>query len=257
MSPISLIRQDVPPNRPRRKLNPTAPRLHSAKPAWYPHDSDRIRRIPAHSIKSYSLGSRRRCSGDEKCLPNLRGHIARKNPQAKVFTGEAQRLSKDATNPHILEREVMVLFNGPVHHYATPKFYVKTKPETGKVVPTWNYSAVEAYGTATVYIDHKAAETTQFLSKQIRDLSQQAETRIMGYSEPWMVEDAPAKYVELLAANIIGIEIRVHRLGGKFKMSQELGKEDVRGVVDGFENLGTADGAAMASIVKERNLRRM
>ncbi|KAF2164723.1 hypothetical protein M409DRAFT_25116 [Zasmidium cellare ATCC 36951] len=190
---------------------------------------------------------------DEKALPTLRGHIARKNPQSKVFTAEALRSEEPVSKPHTIKRDVMVLFNGPVHHYVTPKFYTKTKPESGKVVPTWNYSAVEAHGTATVYLDHKSPSTTAFLSKQIRDLSHEAETRIMGYSKPWAVEDAPEKYIELLAANIVGVEIEVKRLGGKFKMSQEIGREDVEGVVEGFAGLGTEEGKRMAEIVRERD----
>ncbi|KAK4502702.1 hypothetical protein PRZ48_006128 [Zasmidium cellare] len=194
---------------------------------------------------------------DEKALPTLRGHIARKNPQSKVFTDEALRSEEPFSQPHTLQRDVMILFNGPVHHYVTPKFYTKTKPESGKVVPTWNYSAVEVYGTATIYLDHKAPSTTTFLQKQIRDLSHQAETRIMGYSKPWAVEDAPEKYIDLLATNIIGIEIEVKRLGDKFKMSQEMGREDVQGVVEGFGKLGTEQGQAMAESVRERDALRV
>ncbi|KAJ9621677.1 hypothetical protein H2203_007166 [Taxawa tesnikishii (nom. ined.)] len=146
----------------------------------------------------------------------------------------------------------MVLFNGPVHHYVTPKFYTKTKPETGKVVPTWDYSAVQCYGIATVYTDPTAEGTSTFLARQIRDLSNMAETKIMEYAKPWSVDDAPERYVDILKKNIIGIEIEVTSLGGKFKMSQEMGKEDREGVVKGFEALGTEEGDSMARTVYER-----
>lgn len=194
---------------------------------------------------------------DEKALPTLRGHIGRKNPQSKVFTDEALRSEESFSKPHTLKQDVLVLFNGPVHHYVTPKFYTKTKPESGKVVPTWNYSAVEAYGTATVYLDHKSPDTTKFLSKQICDLSHQAETRIMGYSKPWAVEDASERYIDLLATNIVGIEIKVSKLGGKFKISQEMGREDVEGVIEGFGKLGTEEGKNMAEIVRARDALRV
>lgn len=152
----------------------------------------------------------------------------------------------------------MVLFTSPVHHYVTPKFYTETKPSTGKIVPTWNYAAAQAYGRARVFYDSKAPETGEFLSKQIRDLSMYAEEKVMGFDgksgrkSAWKVEDAPERYVELLQKGIIGIEIEIERLEGKFKMSQELANGDREGVVKGFGEMGTDVGESMAKIVKER-----
>jgi transcriptional regulator len=79
----------------------------------------------------------------------------------------------------------------------------------------------------------------------------------MGYTgrdkkSAWNVSDAPVNYVELLKKNIIGIEIRVERLQGKFKMSQEMGEGDREGVVQGFEELGTEVGKGIADCVRER-----
>lgn len=156
------------------------------------------------------------------------------------------------TGPYILQREVMILFNSPVHHYVTPKFYTETKPSTGKVVPTWNYAAVEAYGTATIYVDHKAPESIEFLGKQIRDLSYRAETGIMGNREPWSVEEAPEKYIELLKKNIMGIEIEVKRLGGKFKMSQEIGGEDVKVLLRSLRVWGRREGGRWRRSLRKR-----
>lgn len=191
---------------------------------------------------------------DDDILPILRGHIARQNPQAKAIADEARALGSPAqvTRGYVLKDEVLILFNGPAHHYVTPKFYGKTKPETGKVVPTWNYSAAQAYGRATVWVDHAAPETTSFLQKQIRDLTGRAERGIMGFEKPWEVDDAPEKYVELLAKNIIGIEVEVTRLGGKFKMSQEMPEGDVEHVIDGFRGLGTDVADEMAATTEER-----
>ena len=190
-------------------------------------------------------------------LPVLRGHIARQNPQAKAIIEHAKSnpcpFPQPTSASHKLQQEVMVLFNGPSHHYVTPKFYTKTKPETGKVVPTWNYAAAQCYGIATVHFDSQSDETSNFLAKQIRDLSNMAETQIMGYEKPWQVDDAPERYVDLLKKNIIGIEIEVTSLGGKFKMSQEMGSEDQQGVAEGFEALETADGDYVAKTVRERN----
>ncbi|KAF4548663.1 Hypothetical protein D9617_26g078760 [Elsinoe fawcettii] len=184
----------------------------------------------------------------------LRGHLARANPQTKSLI---HALSSSATSPY-LDTEVLVLFTSPVQHYVTPKFYTSTKPDTGKVVPTWNYAAVQAYGRARIYHDTKDGETQRFLAKQLDDLSKYAEEEIMRYDGAegrkgaWKVQDAPESYVGLLSKAIIGIEIEVERLEGKWKMSQELKEGDREGTVEGFERLGTEDGRRMAEMVRER-----
>jgi len=193
----------------------------------------------------------------------LRGHLSRANPQTKALiesvTRRQQSVGGNVQGQNgILVEEVMVLFNGSVHHYVTPKFYIETKPSTGKVVPTWDYSAVQAYGTATIYFDTSSPETGTFLSKQIDDLSKQSEEKIFGYTgengnpAAWSVKDAPEKYVELLKKAIIGIEIEIKSLAGKFKMSQELVEGDREGVVRGFEALGTEEGDEIARTIREK-----
>jgi transcriptional regulator len=177
---------------------------------------------------------------------SLRGHIARQNPQAKAMITALEERRTEAQLPE----EVLVLFTAAPNHYVTPKFYITTKPATGKVVPTWNYSAVQAYGKATIYYD-STSTTDAFLEKQLHDLSQQAEINLMGYVAPWKVTDAPKPYIEIMKKNIIGIEIKIERLESKFKMSQELGAGDRRGVIEGLNNLGTEVGAAVAQKVKE------
>lgn len=185
----------------------------------------------------------------------LRGHIGKQNPQAKALIDALTTTQSEKGDAETLELpdEVLILFNGPHHHYVTPKFYTETKPATGKVVPTWNYSAVQAYGKIKVYCDSKSDITGGFLQTQIEDLSQYAETGVMGYASPWKVADVPENYVQLLKKNIIGIEIRVERLQGKFKMSQEMGKGDREGVIEGFEKLGTEAGEGIAKTVRERS----
>jgi transcriptional regulator len=187
----------------------------------------------------------------------LRGHIARANPQSKSIVTQLESQAKPSGS--YLEEEVLVLFTASVHHYVTPKFYIKTKPDTGKVVPTWNYAAAQAYGHAKIYFDSKAPETGAFLSKQIRALSQYAEEYIMGFDgqdenpKAWEVDDAPGSYVGLLQKAIIGIEIDLERLEGKFKMSQELHIDDREGVVKGFEELGNETALGVAGMVKEKS----
>ncbi|EOD45574.1 putative transcriptional protein [Neofusicoccum parvum UCRNP2] len=190
---------------------------------------------------------------DGNGLGKLRGHMAKMNPHSKAMI-EAVR----SNGP--LAEDVVVVFNGPVHHYVTPKFYVKTKPATGKVVPTWDYTAVQAYGKATVYCDSRNPETGSYLQEQITALSDYAETKVMGYTgeegrlSAWQTSDAPERFVELLKKNIIGVEIEITRLEGRFKMSQEMDKEDQVGVVQGFRALNTEVGLKMAETVKQRGV---
>ncbi|KAI9665025.1 MAG: hypothetical protein M1821_006473 [Bathelium mastoideum] len=194
---------------------------------------------------------------DQVHLGILRGHLARANPQAKALIEHLNSTSKNEGEPingsQVLSQDVMIVFNGPAHHYVTPKFYRETKPATGKVVPTWNYSAVQIYGRATIFHDSKASTTSQFLDKQIRDLSLQSEVDIMGYKEkPWQVDDAPGSYVDLLKKAIIGVQVEITNIGGKYKMSQELCAGDQEGVIQGFEALESDIGAEMAKTINER-----
>jgi transcriptional regulator len=194
----------------------------------------------------------------------LRGHIARANPHCKAMI-ESVTVENDqgvkvgkSEGPNRLEQEVMILFNGPVNHYVTPKFYTTTKPSTGKVVSTWNYSAVQVYGTATIMFVTKHPSTNEFLSKQLDDLATLTEKVVMGFDGkegrkgPWSVNDAPENYINLLKKAIIGIEIKVDRIEGKFKMSQELGEGDREGTINGFRSLGTEAADKVADTIEQR-----
>ncbi|KAI0370180.1 hypothetical protein BV20DRAFT_302526 [Pilatotrama ljubarskyi] len=187
-------------------------------------------------------------------LGKLRGHIARANPQAKAIvetlTSGGGRAPGGAGNT--LNKDVLLLFNAPTHHYVTPKFYRETKPATGKVVPTWDYAAVQVYGRATIYYDPKSEETSAFLSRVLDDLTKYAEEDLMGHEKPWRVSDAPSSYTDLLKKAILGIEIEITNIGGRFKMSQEMRGGDRLGVIEGFESLGTLEGQKMAQMVKAR-----
>jgi transcriptional regulator len=176
----------------------------------------------------------------------LRGHIARANPQAKAILSALDASGK-------LSDEIMILFQAPINHYVSPKFYTTTKPDSGKVVPTWNYAAVQVYGK--VRIHHSGPAAASFLQAQIQELSEQQE-RAAGYEHTWKVTDAPEKYIELLKKAIIGLEIDVIRIEGRWKMSQEMGNGDWFGVVDGFRALGTKEGHDMADIIESRGKER-
>ncbi|GKZ40001.1 hypothetical protein AbraIFM66950_001861 [Aspergillus brasiliensis] len=199
----------------------------------------------------------------------LRGHIARSNPQcAAILDSLANtQLESQSTSQSILPTEVLLLFTSPYHSYITPHFYTTTKPLTGKVAPTWNYAAVQVYGRARIYNPRAeggfGTRAAAFLDKQIRDLSAHCEGNIMGYTTPtnttssntggkggkgedqcplaWTVDDAPEAYINILKKNIVGIEVTVERMDGKFKMSQERGDGDREGVVRGLDGMGGGD----------------
>ncbi|KAF1808737.1 putative transcriptional regulator [Eremomyces bilateralis CBS 781.70] len=194
---------------------------------------------------------------EERGLGKLRGHMARANPHSKALAEAARSTSSNGA----VEQEVSVLFTSKVDSYVTPKFYVKTKPATGKVVPTWNYAAVQLYGRATIYFDHQDPVTQIYLQSQITDLSKYCEEHLMGHSggecpSAWEVSDAPAAYIDQRKKAIIGIEIDIDRLEGKCKMSQEIGDEDREGVIEGFKSLQTDNGNELASLVQARGAKK-
>ncbi|KAE9411141.1 negative transcriptional regulator [Gymnopus androsaceus JB14] len=151
----------------------------------------------------------------------LRGHMARANPQSKAMMDSLDEIG------HIWSR--------PVHHYVTPQFYKETKPSTAKVVPTWNYAAVQVYGKATVYYQSDPA-TSSYLASQVDDLTNLGETKLMGYEKPWKVSDAPARYVELLSKGIIG----------------EMPLGDREGVIAGFGAMASETSTKLSEMVKHR-----
>ena len=124
----------------------------------------------------------------------LHGHLARANPLA---------------NAGMNGQEVLALFHGP-QHYISPSGYA-TKAEHGKVVPTWNYVAVHAWGTVRLIDDR------DWIFGQINGLTTRLEA---GLAQPWAVSDAPADYLDKMVGAIVGIEITITRLLGKWKVSQ-------------------------------------
>jgi transcriptional regulator len=151
----------------------------------------------------------------------LRAHLARANDQtADLAQG----------------REALVMFLGP-SAYVSPSWYA-TKAETGRVVPTWNYAAVEARGTPALKDD------PVWLRAQIEELTQRQEG---GRAHPWAVGDAPDDYVEAMIRAVVGVEIAVTALEGKWKVSQNQPEANRLGVIDGLG--GEDGGAAMADLV--------
>ncbi|MDR3374584.1 MAG: FMN-binding negative transcriptional regulator [Ancalomicrobiaceae bacterium] len=163
---------------------------------------------------------------DDDGSRRLLGHVSRGNPLWREVR---------AAEP------VLVAFSGP-EHYVSPSWYA-TKAATGKVVPTWNYVVVEAHGTIHVHDD------AEWTGRQIRALTEaQESTR----SEPWGVDDAPAEFLAQQVRGIVGIEIVVDRLAGKWKVSQNRTEADRAGVAAGLTAEASGEAAAMAALVAAR-----
>jgi len=153
----------------------------------------------------------------------LLGHLARPNPQWRSF------------DPGV---DVLVVFQGP-EGYITPSWYA-TKAESGKVVPTWNYVVVQVHGRM------RFTEDAVWLRSQIESLTRLQEGN---RGHPWHVSDAPAGYVEAQIRGIVGLEIEISQIEGKWKVSQNRPAADRPGIIAGLRTEGQAD---MADLVESR-----
>ncbi|HEX3575316.1 MAG TPA: FMN-binding negative transcriptional regulator [Rhodopila sp.] len=151
----------------------------------------------------------------------LIGHLAKANPHAR------------SADPNV---QTLVIFQGP-DGYITPSYYA-TKREHGKVVPTWNYTAVHAYGVLDVFDDPAR------LRAVVTRLTDRHESR---RAQPWAVTDAPDAFIEGMLRGIVGISLSIVRLEGKVKMSQNRPATDIEGVVRGLRQ-DAEDGLAEAVV---------
>jgi transcriptional regulator len=158
-------------------------------------------------------------------LGTLQAHMARANGQWRSLSPAS---------------EVLVIFQGP-DHYITPGWY-ETKRETGKVVPTWNYLMVQARGRP------RAIDDPAWLRAQIEALTNKHER---ARATPWAVGDAPEAFIDMQIKAIVGVEIEITDIAGKWKASQNRPAADRIGVVAGLEALGDEASLDMAAIVRE------
>jgi transcriptional regulator len=157
---------------------------------------------------------------------SLRCHLARANPQSQML----------ASSPSVL-----AIFRG-AQHYITPSWYA-SKKQHGKVVPTWNYVAVHVWGRARLFQEQAS------LLRHLKELTDRHES---AFTPPWSVDDAPKEYIEALSTAIIGVEISIERIEGKWKASQNRPPADRQGVIEGLEALGSPQSLEMAEIVRSR-----
>ncbi|MDX1433061.1 MAG: FMN-binding negative transcriptional regulator [Gammaproteobacteria bacterium] len=154
----------------------------------------------------------------------LRGHVARANPVWQTYSSEV---------------EALVIFQG-AGEYITPSWYL-SKREHGKVVPTWNYAVVHAYGALRV------VEDRAWLRGLVERLTGRHEA---GRAAPWAVTDAPADFVESMLGAIVGVEIPLARLHGKWKVSQNRPAKDRESVVEGLTAERRESATRMADLVR-------
>ena len=152
-------------------------------------------------------------------LGTLIGHLARPNPQWRAATPDLPALA---------------IFLGP-DAYVTPSWY-ETKQQTGKVVPTWNYVAVHAHGRVRFFDDEE---------RLLALVTKLTEAHEAPWPHPWAVSDAPLDYIRSHLKGIIGFELQIAKLEGKWKMSQNRPAEDRKGVVEGLRREGDAVVAAL------------
>ena len=154
---------------------------------------------------------------------SLQGHAPRANPLTSY--------RDDRT-------EVLAIFHGP-DAYISPSWY-PSKQQHGKVVPTWNYAVVHAYGYLEV-IDDPA-----WIRNQVDALTQQNEA---AFDRPWQVDDAPSEYTDKMIAALLGLEIRITRWLGKTKASQNQPADNRNGVIAGLGDSENPNDRQMAGLV--------
>ena len=147
----------------------------------------------------------------------LRAHVARANPLWRETRGDV---------------EALVVFQGP-QAYISPGWYA-SKAEHGKVVPTWNYVTVQARGTL------RAVDDAQWLRAFVTRLTTKHEAV---QAQPWAVTDAPPEYIDTMTRAIVGIEISLTALTGKWKVSQNRSAADRNGVANGLRAAGLMEAA--------------
>lgn len=149
---------------------------------------------------------------DNKNKVCLHGHIAASNPVWKNISGNS---------------DVLLIFQSS-HAYITPSWFPSKKVD-GKVVPTWNYSAVHVKGS--IEFIHEPSWKINLLN----NLTAHQEEKL---ENPWQVSDAPSEFIEKLLPEIVGFEVVVNEIFGKFKLSQNQSKENRMGIAEGLEKQG-------------------
>jgi len=153
----------------------------------------------------------------------LRGHIARANPQWRSLD---------------LNEQIMAAFQGP-HGYVSPSWYTVSPS-----VPTWNYMAVHVYGTARITSNDELIDILRSTVLAYED----------NREEPWRFDSLPGEYIEQMARGIIGFEIEITRIEGKFKLSQNRSADDVSNVIRELEESSIPGAGDLAEAMRGYSL---
>jgi len=153
-------------------------------------------------------------------------HLARANPHCKDLADG---------------NEALMIFQGP-NAYITPNWY-PSKARDGKVVPTWNFAVVHAYGRPEVMTRQ------DWLLRHVTELTAQQESN---ETKPWVPSDAPAPYVEAMLRGIVGFRFAITRIEGKWKMSQNRETQDQSGVVKGLSKRREGNDLEIAQILSRQ-----
>ena len=157
----------------------------------------------------------------------LRAHVPQVNPVWQQFEGD---------------KEALVVFQG-AQAYISPSWYPSKKVH-GKVVPTWNYAVVHVRGKP------QAIRDADWIKAQLHDLTTQMET---GFDAPWAVADASREFTDNLISRLVGIEIPIDTIEGKWKISQNRSEADRHGVIEGLSALGSDEARAMAAMIEHHD----
>lgn len=154
-------------------------------------------------------------------LGSLRFHLARANPTSKALADK---------------REVLMVFTGP-HSYISPDWYADEN-----LVPTWNYAVVHAYGTP------RTVDETE-LRRLLDDITASQEDGLA--KKPWTTDKMPSDLVDELCKAIVGFDLPITELQGKWKLNQNRGADDRAGVVSALEELGGESNLAVAGTMRK------
>ena len=155
----------------------------------------------------------------------LHGHIARANPLWRDGV-------RDAT--------ALVIFRGP-DSFISPSWY-PSKRENTRVVPTWNYAVVHVHGVL------RCVDDPAWVRSHVEALTREHEAK---REAPWAVTDAPADFIEKMVTAVVGIEISITRLVGKWKLGQNRSISDRVGVVEALEREAVPSGTSIAALIRE------
>jgi len=196
-----------------------------------------IAAMHAH-IRAYPLATLVTLGADGLCANHIPMYLTEKPQPNGMLAGHVPR-----SNPVWRETDksvaALVIFHGP-NAYITPSWYPEKK-ETGRVVPTWNYTVVHARGRMRIVDD------AAWLKAHLEQLTDHQEAPL---SHPWAVADAPTDFTEKLSAALVGIEIPISSLVGKWKLSQNRPEQDKAGVVSGLLGVAALGAAQMAELVE-------